>query len=73
MGDCEGSEGDGRGGGGEANRAGHRAVGRMWRRFGSIGLMEVKEFTVDRVGGEYRRRLMRATRRVVEAGPEAER
>lgn len=49
----------GRGEEGE-ERLGYRAVGRMWRRFGWIGLVNVAAVGVDEIGEEYMRQLSRA-------------
>lgn len=43
-------------------RLGHRAVGRLWRRFGWMGLMNIGEMEIDQVGKEYRSRLVRRLR-----------
>lgn len=47
----------------EERRVGHRAIGRMRRRFGWLGLIEIELYEVEEVGAEYRRRSMCATGR----------
>lgn len=50
----------GRSGDGNQGRLGYRAIGRTWRRFGWLGLMDLRNVKIAQVGTEYRSRLERA-------------
>lgn len=45
---------------GSKGRLGRRAVGRVWQRFGYIGLMDIEAVEVGQVGGEYVQALTQA-------------